>query len=350
VRECLDKAADWVEWSDTTALERGPWRRGKGIAVGCKQTARGPSVVSVKVHEDATLEVRHSALEQGMGCHTALAQIAAEEFNTSVDKVKIVAADTAITGFEFGTLGQRITIHTGNALVLACRDAKRQIFELASTKLGVPPEGLDIGEGKVYVKGVPERAVRVTELFTPLGYLLKGGELIGRGVYISTEGSEDLQTGQGKGTLLYGYYASAAEVAVHEETGEVKLLRVGICADTGQPINPKLCEAQVDRGISWGIGTAFFEEMVIDKGQLTTTNFMDYKLPTSLDVPANKDSASLIAWVPYTEGPFSAKGFAEGTMVPVAPAISNAIHNAVRVRMKDLPITREKLLKALKER
>ncbi|MDP2743888.1 MAG: xanthine dehydrogenase family protein molybdopterin-binding subunit, partial [Dehalococcoidia bacterium] len=233
VRECLDKAADWIGWTVPQASERGPWRKGKGIAVGCKQTASGAtSVVSVKVHEDATLEIRHTALEQGMGCHTILSQIAAEEFHTSMDRVRIVAADTGVTGFESGTMGQRTTTHTGNALILACRDAKRQLFDLASAKLGVPSEGLDTADGRVFVKGVPERAVKIAELFTPLGFLVKGGELVGRGVYFAPGGgSEDLQTGQSSGAALYGYYAAAAEVAVHEETGEIKLLRLAICAD-----------------------------------------------------------------------------------------------------------------------
>ncbi|MBM2832264.1 MAG: xanthine dehydrogenase [Dehalococcoidia bacterium] len=157
-----------------------------------------------------------------------------------------------------------------------------------------------------------------------------------------------MQTGQSSGAALYGYYAAAAEVAVHEETGEVKLLRLAICADPGEPINPKLCEVQVDRGLSWGIGTTFFEEMVLGDGRLLTPNFMDYKMPTAMECMANQDVGSLIAWAPLPEGPFKAKGFGEGTMVPVAPAIGNAIFNATRVRIRDLPITREKMLAALK--
>ncbi|MBM2831485.1 MAG: coxL [Dehalococcoidia bacterium] len=348
-RECLDKMAGWIEWGTTPPLPSGSWKVGKGVAQGCRQTIAGTtSVAAVKVHEDGAIEVRHSAHEVGQGCNTTMAQIAAEEFGATVDMVKVVFTDTAITPFEFGTVSMRSTFNTGNAVQLACQDAKRQLFALASAKLGVPAEGLDIRDNRIYVKGVPERGLRVPELFTPLGYLVKGGELVGNGVFTCPISSEDINTGQGKRVVAYlSHGANAAEVAVNTETGEVKLLRLGGCYDMGRPINPKACEAMIQMGLAIGTGTALTEEMVVREGRIVNPNFMDYKAPMAMDMPSTDRVAYQFAPAPHREGPYGAKGFAENTPVPVAPAIGNAVYHAIGVRIKDLPITKEKILAAL---
>lgn len=320
--------------------------------MGCKHTLSGDtSVVSVKVHEDASIEVRHSAHEQGMGCNTVMTQIAAEEFKTSVARVKLVCTDTALTGYEHGTLSSRSTHHTGITLVQACRDAKRQLFDLASRKLGVPPDGLDIKDGVVFLKDVPERAIKVSELFTPLGYLLQGGELVGHAVAFFPSSSEDIHTGQGKKvTDGFGYGATAVEVAINVETGEVKVLRLGGCFDMGTPVNPKMCEGQMEMGMALGIGNTLFEELVYKEGRVLTSNFNDYKIPTSADLPTNRDTASLAAGVPHHGGPFGAKGFGEVPHSTVAAAVGNALYRAAGIRIMEMPISRESVLKALKER
>jgi CO/xanthine dehydrogenase Mo-binding subunit len=145
------------------------------------------------------------------------------------------------------------------AVLLACEDAKRQLIALASAKLGLPPDSLEIEDGRIHMKGVPERAVKVAELFTPLGFLLSGGEMVGRGVYCPSKSHEDLETGQGKQLVAgVGYGANAVEVAVNVETGDVKVLEVSGCFDVGQPINPKGCEGIMEQGLSFGIGNALF--------------------------------------------------------------------------------------------
>ncbi|MBM2831427.1 MAG: coxL, partial [Dehalococcoidia bacterium] len=352
VEDCLDRVTEWIDRNKDVSGEEGPWRRGSGIAIVNRQIPAGTtSVVHVKVHEDGVIEVRHSAHDQGQGCNTVLAQIAAEEFKMSVDRVKVRYGDAPLTCFDHGTVGSRTTMHNGNALLLACQDAKRQLFELASGKLGVPPDGLGIKDGVVYVKGVPERAVRISELFTPLGYLVRGGELVGRGVYTGPIGSEDLQTGQSKRPSMgYSHGASAAQVAVNTETGEVKVLRIADCFDMGQPINPEMCEGQIEGGRGIALGSTFSEEAVVSRGKTVSTDFMDYKIPTAADLPANDWTVSMMVTSHHhDDGPFGAKGFCEGTMLPQPPAVANAICDAVGVRMKDIPITREKVLEALKK-
>jgi CO/xanthine dehydrogenase Mo-binding subunit len=348
-RECLEKVAGWIEWNKAPSGEEGPWKRGKGIAVGNKYTMPATrSVVNVKVHQDAAIEVRHSAHEVGQGCNTALAQIAAEEFGASVDKIRIVFTDTAVTPFDAGTISSRSTFHTGNALRLACQDAKRRIFDLASDRVGARPEELSLRDGVISVKG-NNKTMKVAELFAPVGFLLKGGELVGTGTFVGPLEPEDADTGQGKRPVTYyAHGANAVEVMVNVETGEVRVVRNGTSFDMGQPINPKLCEAQMEGGLGMGIGGALYEEMALERGEVVNSSFMDYKCPTSLDMPSCKDVKSMIAAAPHQEGPYGAKGFSEGGLVAVAPAIGNAIYKATGVRIRDLPITKEKVLKMLR--
>lgn len=349
VKECLEKVAEWIEWEKKPLKSEGLWKRGKGIAIGNKYTMPATrSVVNVKVHPDAAVEVRLSTHEVGQGSNTAFAQIAAEEFKTSVDKVRVVFTDTAITPFDAGTVSSRSTFHNGNALRLACQDVKRQIFEMASERLKVPPEDLSLLDGTVYVTG-GDKTMKVADLFSPVGFLLKGGELFGSGTYTGPLESEDPDTGQGKRTVTYyAHGANAVEVMVNVETGETRVARIGASFDMGQPINPKLCEGQMEGGIGMGIGGALYEDMVLSDGELVNPDFMDYKCPSSLDVPACGDVKSMIAAVPHREGPYGAKGFSEGGLVAVAPAIANAIFDATGARIRDLPITKEKVLKMLR--
>jgi CO/xanthine dehydrogenase Mo-binding subunit len=306
------------------------------------------SVVHAKVHQDGAVEVRHSVNEVGQGCNTILSQIAAEEFSTSMDKIKMVCTDTAITPYEMGTVSSRSTFHAGNALRLACQDAKRQIFEMASERLGIPAGNLEIKDGVVSARGENKR-IKIDELFSPGGYLLKGGEILGCGTFSGPLEREDPETGQGKRPVsYYAHGATAVEVDVNVETGEVKVLRMGNCFDMGQPINPKLCESQIEGGIGMGMGNALQEEIVLEKGAVANPNFLDYKFPSSLDMPRFEDVKSMIEFAPHREGPFEAKGFAEGALISVAPAIGNAVSRATGARIRDLPITKDKVLKALK--
>ncbi|MFC2067493.1 xanthine dehydrogenase family protein molybdopterin-binding subunit [Chloroflexota bacterium] len=350
VRECLDNIAEWIEWDQLPSGENAPWKRGKGIAVGNKNTmAASTSVVNIKVHEDATIEVRHSVHALGQGANTVLAQMAAEEFNTSIDKIKLVFTDTAVTPYDHATVSSRSTFHAGNALLLACQNAKQQIFDMVSVKLEVSPKDLDIRDGVIYVKG-GDRSIKISELFAPVGFLLRGGELIGSATYTGPIESEDIMTGQGKRVVTsYSHAANAAEVMVNTETGEVKVLRMGGAFDMGQPINPKLCEVQIEGGMAMGIGGALYEEMIMQNGVVANPNFLDYNLPSTTEIPVGENLKSIIAVVPHKEGPYGAKGLAEVTTVSVAPAIGNAIYNAVGVRINDLPITKEKILKAIQE-
>lgn len=346
---CLDRVAEWIEWDAKLVEEEGPWKKGKGIAIGSKYTISAPASATVKVHSDGTVEVRHGNVEIGMGIDTVVAQIAAEELGIPANRVKVVHSDTAICPPDHGALSSRSTFFTGNAVRLACHDAKKRIFELASTKLGTQAENLAIKEGKVFVAKEPDKFVSMQDLFIS-EIPLKGGEVIGTANFFVPTIPQDPETGQSERIVAYyGHFAHAVECAVNIKTGEVKLLRIVGAADIGTTINPRMSEGQMEGAFLQGIGTSIFEQIALEKGVMVNPSFIDYKVPTALEMPPNDDVKTIIDSVPHPEGPFGAKGLGEGPILAVAPAFANAVYNAVGVRIKALPISAEEVLKQLKE-
>jgi CO/xanthine dehydrogenase Mo-binding subunit len=370
IRECLDKVADSLKRGGETRKEAGPWKKGKGLALGNKYSmAPTAALAVVKVRGDGTIEVHESADEIGQGCNTVLAQIAAEEFGVSVDDVKVVWGDTAITPyFSRGSTSQRTTFNLGNAIRLACQDAKRQIFEIAAEKLHVPPRDMDIKDGRIYVRSNPSQGMSVTELFTSERELLPGefgdyvekaAEILGKGVWVTRPARSDPETAQipenvakmgGRLVGFFGYGVQGVEVRVNTETGEVKVEKVVAASDVGSPLNPKMCEQQIEGGVAMGIGSALWEEVALEKGKVVNPNFGNYKIATSVNMPKTENVEVFLISAPHKEGPYGAKGTGETQMTPTAPAVANAIYNAVGVRIRDLPITRERIFKALREK
>lgn len=347
---CLDRVAEWIGWDAKLTEEEGPWKKGKGIALGNKYTVSIPASATVKVHSDGVLEVRHGSVEMGTGVDSVVAQIAAEEFGIPVSHVKVVHGDTGICPPDHGPVSSRSTFFTGGAVRLACRDAKMRIFEMASMKLGTSTDKLDTKGGKVFVAKEPDNFVSIRDLFI-FDLPLKGGELIGTASFYVPTFPEDPETGQSERIVAYyGHFAHAVEVAVNLETGAVKVLRIVGAADMGTPINPKMCEGQIEGGFLQGIGTSIFEQIVLKSGAVANPGFADYRIPTTLEMPPNDKAKAIIVSMPHPEGPFGAKGLGEGVMVPIAPAIANAVYNAAGVRIRDLPISAEKVLKALEEK
>lgn len=362
--ECLDKVAEWIGWGKPSEVPTGSLRKGKGVALGNKYTMIDLAASAiVKVHMDGTLEVLHGSDEVGQGCNTLLTQIAAEEFNLPVERIKVISGDTAIVAYDAGSISSKTTLFTGNAVRLACQDAKQQIFEIAAPKLGVAPQDLETRDGEVYIRESPEKALSIADLFLarlpgPRGAQADatclaegGGEIVGKAVFYGEPSEEDPETGQGEAlSMSYCYVAQAAEVAVDIETGMVKVLRFCSAADVGRAINPRQCEGQMEGGAAQGIGSALYEGFVFDeKGKLLNPNFTDYRVPSSKEVPSGDNIKSMIVEAPHKDGPFGAKGMGEAAMNASAPAIANAIYNAVGARIMDIPMTPEKVLKALQQ-
>ena len=362
--KCLDEVAEFIKMGERSAPE-GVLRKGKGLSVGNKYSlAPSASSARIKVTEEGNIIVYHGSSELGQGCDTVMAQIAAEEFGIPFDRVSIAYSDSLYMPYDFGTISSRVTYMMGNAVILACRDAKRQIFGRVGKRLGVMPEDLDTMNGVVYARGIPEQKVMIPELFAgyepgKYGAYSPGGEIIGNATFVQDFTPEDEDTGridpklaaEGKRlNAFYGHTAKAVEVTVNTETGEVKVIKCAGADDMGQPINPKMCEQQQDSGIAMGIASAIYEEVKLEKGRVLNPNFTDYRVVTAGDIPAVADMQTMIGAVPHKDGPYGAKGFAEGVMIGVDAAVANAVYDAVGIRMKEIPLNAEKMLKALKEK
>lgn len=341
-RDCLQLASQTLNWS--TRPSRG---RGKGMALIHKFTRSfAPSCAFVKLNEDGTLGLATSAIDVGQGCDTILAQIAAQEFGLQIDDVTLAQPDTDATPFDVGSISSRITFHMGNAVRLAAADAKGQIFKLAASLLEANPDDLELADRRVFVRGTPEKGMSLAEL-AALSHTFRSGPILGRGSYLP-EGiiPLDPETGQSaRPTPFWMYGAQATEVEVDEETGQIDLVRIAAAHDVGCAINPTNVEAQIQGGVVTGMGSALLEEMVLESGRVLNPSFMDYLLPSSLDVPPIETS---IVEAPHKDGPYGAKGVGEACNPPTAPAIANAVFAACGARIKELPLTPEKLLRALR--
>ena len=281
-----------------------------------------------------------------------MAQIAAEEFGISVDRVRVAYSDSAYMPYDQGTVSSRATYHSGNAVRLACQDAKRQIFARAGQRLDVPPDELETSGGVVYRKGSPDTKILIAELFAGYrpgryGVYTPGGEIIGNATFVqdfAPEGMDDGQidpklAAQGKRVVaFYSHAAKALEVAVNVETGEVKVIRCVSADDMGQPIDPKMCEQQQESGLAMGIGAAIYEEVKIKDGLVLNPNFADYRVPSVGEVPTMDNIVTMIAAAPHKDGPYGAKGFGEQVMLGVDAAIANAVYNAVGVESRACPL------------
>jgi CO/xanthine dehydrogenase Mo-binding subunit len=327
-----------------------PWKVGKGIAVSEKYSGEPGACAAVRYRSDGTVEAFVSVQEIGQGTRTGISQIVAEDLKIPLDDVKIIQADTLLTPYDSGALSSRQTYNIGNAVLLALKDMKRGINEVAAKRLGKKAEELEVKEGEVVA---PDGAkIKVMDLFirgkTRYGVFLdKGDDFWGYGTWIVDTGELDPETGQTSLPRVNTAYTSCAwgaEVAVNTETGEVKLLRTVAVADAGKLINPKLAEGQMEGAVSMGISTALYEELVLERGKPVNADFKDYKLLSM----HNASPVEIVFFEhPSADGPFGAKPIGEAGIIGIAPAIANAIHDAIGVRLYDMPMTSERVLKAI---
>jgi CO/xanthine dehydrogenase Mo-binding subunit len=357
VAECLDEICESIKLKEKSPSE-GAWQKGKGVALGNKYSSPGSHYgAKIVVTDNERVVVYHGADAIGQGVNTVMAQIAAEEFGISPDGVDIVFSDTAMTPyFGHGSTSSRTTFNLGNAVRQACAAAKKEIFERAAARLEAPPEIMALNNMEVYIARHPDKKIKVRDLFTPDD----AGEIPGSADYKADCIPDDPKTGQldpelarqGKRFMaFYAYTAKAVEVAVNTETGEVRILRCHAAIDLGKALNPKNCEQQSEGGMAMGIGSALYEETLMANGRILNPSFTDYRVPLATQMPLNENMKSiLIESAPHKDGPFGAKGFAEGVVTGMEPAIANAVYNAVGVRIKELPITPEKVLMAFREK
>jgi len=351
LKETICQAAERIGWGQNEKP-----LRGKGIACMHKSTVTpSSSAAYVKLNEDASATLMVSAVEMGQGVSTALAQIVAEELGIPVEKISVLFPDTDVTPYDMATVSSRSIFFAGNAVRRAAADARQQLLEIAADILEADLRDLEITSGKVFVRGVPEKALAIAEI--PLGEAFyvgtrgrgKGRPVLGRGVFdIRDATALDPETGQGRNPSAFWMYATqAAEVEVDPRSGRVRVLRIASAHDVGKPINPRLIEGQIQGALAMGIGTTLLEQMELEEGKVMNPSFTDYRVPSSLDVP---EMIPILVEEPHRQGPYGAKGLGEPALAPTAAAIANAVYAASGVRIKELPITPEKILEGLKKR
>lgn len=351
----LEHKMEGVAYMDTLNLVRkaSNWgeklakNQGRGLASMIYTCGGFSSSATVKVNEDGSVILLTGATDIGQGSNTVLSQIVAEELGIELKNVFIVSADTETTPFDVGTFGDTCTHDAGNAVRLAAKDAKNQLLEHVSEMLEANVEDLIVEDGRIYVKGSPDKAKSIAEISLERHYF-EGGPVVGRGTFLE-KAPPQFRLVQGNTfppSFSPSTFASqVAEVEVDPRTGKVSILNFYGAHDCGQPINIMNVEGQIEGAAAQGIGYALTEEIYFDKGKILNSDLLNYKMPTSVDIP------NIVPMVPenyYPGGPFGAKGVGEPGLIPAAPAIANAIFDAVGVRITSLPITPEKILKALK--
>lgn len=304
-----------------------------------------PSGAFVKYNPDGSAIVLTGAQDIGQGSATVLAQIAAETLGIPYERVTLLYGDTQAVPMDAGSVASRVTYIAGNAIKKACEQAKATLLEVAAEMMGVLAHGLEVADGYVYLKDFPEKRLPISDV-ARTAEVSKGRPCQGEATYNPATTLLDKETGHGRPYETFVYAAQVAEVEVDTETGEVEILKMYAVHDCGKAINPMMVEGQIEGGIAMGIGYALMEKMEFDNGRVVNPQFANYILPTALDVPPIECG---IVEVPEPKGPFGAKGIGEPSLLPTAPAIVNAIYDAVGVRIRDLPATPEKILAELEK-
>jgi CO/xanthine dehydrogenase Mo-binding subunit len=351
IADCLKQVADAIGWrgmaEQTTRPTTETRVRGKGLAVAIKSTSTpSTSAASVRLNADGSAVLLTSSAEIGQGAHTSLAQIVGDELGLPLDKVTVTFPDTDVTPYDKSTSSSRTTFHMGRAAQIAARQIRDHLLEAAARKLEARIEDLELKGGHVQVKGVPEKSKSISELFSAI-FGETSGNLFGSHT-LRTQGGVDSKTGKGTGSSFWFFSAAGAEVEIDVETGKVRVLRAATAVDVGKAIHPRQCNLQNEGSMLAGMGSALFEEMRFDNGQPINCNFFDYMLPSMEDHPG--EFHSLLVETPHPDGPCGAKGMGEAALPPTAPAIGNAVANALGgVRIRDLPIKPDKIIAALRD-
>jgi CO/xanthine dehydrogenase Mo-binding subunit len=328
IARVLDRVAQRLDWDKPLERGSGPIRRGRGVAIGFKACiAPTTSVAIVNLFADGSATLYCSTVDMGQGSDTAMAQIVAEVLNLEAEAVAVVHPDTDVTPYDMATLGSRSLYHMGNAVKLAAEEVRAKLAELSAT-LGVAPGA-----------NLP-----LAELFRRK-FGMQAGNIIGTGTFIPSYAPPDHATGlTPNATPFWMVGGTGAEVEVDVETGQVRVTRLVNVADVGRPINPKIVESQLSGAALMQLGFTLFERMDFDAGQVTNASLADYKIPGFRDVPAMECEA---VEAEQRDGPFGAKGVGETATFAVSPAVANAIHDAVGVRLTALPLSAEAVWQAL---
>lgn len=346
---CIDAVAEAVGWSEPLERGEGRWRRGRGIAVGMKAVLT-PTVANavLQLNQDGSASLMISTVDMGQGSDTIMAQIVAEVLRIDSHRVHVVPTDTDVTPYDTITAGSRTTYHTGNAVRLVAEQMRDRLLALAAGRWGVTQDELELTDHGVALAGATDDGgtgkLDIQDLL--LGHFgARGTTLTCASNYTTDWIPYDKETGRSaKATEHWFAGAVAVQAAVDTWTGRIRLEHLAVAGDVGRAINPFLVEQQLAGAAITGIGHALFDELVFDQGQLVNGTLLDYQLPSVSDMPDKL--TPIVVESPHRTGPFGAKGVGETGILPVAPAIANALRDAVGIRVTQLPLTPERVLDA----
>jgi CO/xanthine dehydrogenase Mo-binding subunit len=329
LEKVLERVEALMNWKVPLKPTAGTVKKGRGIAIGFKAcVSPTTSLAAVNVNADGSCIVYCSTADMGQGSDTAMAQIAGEVLHMATESITVVHSDTDVTPYDMATLGSRSLFHMGNAVKLAAEDAKNKL-DLLRKELNLPAD------------------CPIPDIFRKK-YGMQAGNVAGAGSYIPAYKSPDANGLTDNATPFWMVGASGVEVEVDTETGKVRITRLVNVADVGTPINPKIVETQISGAAIMQLGFTLHEKMEFDaQGQLRNASFAEYKIPGLLDLPGSMVNEAVVA--EQKTGPFGGKGVGESGTFGVSPAIANAIHDAVGVRLTSLPLSAESLFTAMQK-
>ncbi|MBI2467573.1 MAG: molybdopterin-dependent oxidoreductase [Candidatus Rokubacteria bacterium] len=352
LRECLDRVVAASGWREK--FRKLPHGRGIGLAASSYISGAGLPIywnemphsgVIVKIDRGGGVAAFCGSIDIGQGSDSVLAYVVAEILGIRPEDIRVVTADTDLTPVDLGSYSSRVTLMSGNAAKEAAEKLRGLLLDAAAKKLEVSPAVLEARDRRIFVRDDPAKGLA----FDEAARLAEGtyGTLVAAGSYTPPKRAAKFK-GAGVGpTPAYSYTASVVELEVDPETGEIRIDRIWIAHDGGTAINPLLVEGQVEGSVYMGLGEALMEEQVFRHGLHKIPSMLEYKSPTTLETP---EITTILVQTRDPEGPFGAKEAGQGPLLPVIPAIANAVYDAVGVRVDEVPITPEKILKALDEK
>jgi CO/xanthine dehydrogenase Mo-binding subunit len=316
--------------------------RGRGIALGLKSSSTASaSLAIVRLHYDASVSVLSGTSDMGQGARTVLAQIAGKELGVSPDRVVITLGDTSIVPYDSSTSASRSTVFMGNAVIKACNEIRRQLQTIAARSLGVDESAIDVAPGEVRT---PNKTMSYAEVLQA-GLGPPRGEIIGVGE--ERGGGYRPEHPLGGRPEFWEFMCAAVEVEVDPETGMVDVTRLVLASDVGKALNPQQVETQDEGAATMGVGHSLMEELILDRsGRIVNLGAMDYRIPTIQDIP--RELHSVLIENEDGPGPYGAKGAGEGGILGIAGAIGAAVNQAVGVTIRELPLTPERVWRAIR--
>lgn len=350
MRECLETVREEIARPPARPPRLG-WKRGVGYASmfhvgGGARIYRSDGCGAIlKLDDFGKVTLITGASEIGQGSETVLAMIVAESLGLPLDRVEVVNQDTSVKPWDVGVHASRTSFVAGNAALLAAGELKRKLLAMAGEVMEESPERLELADGVVFVRDAPERRLPYDKVVRS-GHFREGGRTLAAEAFYDPPTEMLDKELRGNVSAAYIFAAQAAMVEVEEVTGKVEVLKLVSAHDIGRALNPLAAEGQIHGGIHMGLGYALTEQLIVREGHVLNPQFMEYALLSPSDMP--EIVVRLIESVD-PEGPFGAKGLGEAGTIPVSAAVANAIHDAAGVRLRELPMTPERVYRALQQ-